>query len=159
MASAAPAQPTRSIVTIPASRETISHMAAPMITLPASPRTMSGMSPYPPARESASVSHPEMSPPSRSIGSICTRYSDIFENLGFRLRRPRAGRVLAQGTHQDPAQGGPVARRAHARGPLDVARNAMHQVDAGDGHPHEGAARHGRSRHFAPLNMVRLMAH
>src|SRR6267142_13381 len=118
MASAAPAQPTRSIVTIPASRETTSHMAAPMSTLPASPRTMSGMSPYPPARESASASHPEMSPPRRSIGSICTRYSDIsedlrfedlrfedlrFEDLRFRLRCPRACRVLAQGMYEHPA--------------------------------------------------------
>src|SRR5882724_2954267 len=95
-----------------------------------------------------------MSPARASIGTICTRVSDMDV---VRPRGPGAGGVLAQRAHEHPAQRGALAGGADARGPLELARNVTHEIDTRDRHPHEGPARHARARHLAPTNLAKLM--
>src|SRR3981189_2006681 len=73
-----------------------------------------------------------------------------------RPRGPGAGRVVAQRAPQHPAQRGPLARGANAGGPLDLERNAAHEIDARDRHPHERAARPVRPRPLRPPNVTEL---
>src|SRR5437762_9826971 len=105
------------------------------------------MNPYPHARETASASHPTTSPPRTSIGIICTVISAM--NL-LRLRCPRPARVLMQRVPEHPTQGRAFRRGARPRSPLDIERDAAHEIDARDRHPHERAARRAHSRHLAP---------
>src|SRR5260370_19197818 len=68
-----------------------------------------------------------------------------------RPRGPGAGRIVAQCAPQHPAQRGPLARGANAGRPLDLERNAAHEIDARDRHPHERAAGQALPRHLAPM--------
>src|SRR5206468_702886 len=88
-----------------------------------------------------------MSPARTSIGTICTRVSDMDV---IRPRGPGPGRVLTQRAREHPAQRGALTHGARARRALDLERNAAHEVDARDRHPHERAARPARPRHSTP---------
>jgi hypothetical protein len=68
-----------------------------------------------------------------------------------RLRCPRFGRILTQGTRQHATQRGPLAHSACPRCLLHVEGNAAYQIDAGDGHPDQRAARRVRPHHAAPI--------
>src|SRR2546425_246208 len=89
-----------------------------------------------------------MSPARTSIGTICTRVSDMDV---VRPRGPGPGRVLTQRAREHPAQRGALTHGARARGALDLDRDAAHELDACVRHPHERATRHARARHLAPM--------
>jgi hypothetical protein len=88
-----------------------------------------------------------------------------------RLRCPHAGRVFPQRAPQHPTKRRSLAHGPRPRGPLDVQRNAAHEIDACDRHANERTARRARARHLAspvsrparspasthPLNIVKFM--
>src|SRR5213594_2470747 len=46
------------------------------------------------------------------------------------LWRPGSRRIVAQGLQEDPAERGPLTHGADTRGPLKIAGDAAHQIDA-----------------------------
>src|SRR2546428_13805144 len=88
-----------------------------------------------------------MSPARTSIGTICTRVSDMDV---IRPRGPGPGRVLTQRAREHPAQRAALTHGARAPRALVLERNAAQEVEARDRPPPERAARRARPRHGTP---------
>src|ERR671937_254837 len=73
---AAPLTPITTMLSIPGSAN--SHTAAPSTALPPIPSAMSQISPYPPARATASLTQPAASAATINIGAIWTMCSDML---------------------------------------------------------------------------------
>src|SRR5437773_10926707 len=85
-----------------------------------------------------------MSPARTSIGTICTRVSDMDV---IRPRGPGPGRVLTQRAREHPAQRGALTHGARARRALYLERNAAREVYARARHTRERGAWPAPPRH------------
>src|SRR5947208_5645278 len=80
----------------------------------------------------------------------CHRLSS--RQLAIWLRCPVSRRILRQGFQEHRAERGPLAHGADARGPLKLAGDAAHQVDACGRHPSEHARSHV---HWPPTDTMK----